>query len=79
MFEMDTEAVLVPLGAFVVLLLSLGLLGIRYMAEAGQIEAPLGPIIVSAQPPCFVIFYIVGAVLSTFWLILTAIRLLLHR
>jgi hypothetical protein len=73
-FDIDFEELLVPAGAVLVLIFSLMLLGIRYMAVEGLLEAPLGPMIAASQPQCFVIFYVVAAVLSTIWIILTLIR-----
>ena len=73
-FDFDFEELLVPAGAFLVLIFSLALLGIRHLAVTGQMEAPLGPMIAASQPQCFVVFYVVAAVLSTGWIILALVR-----
>ena len=78
LLDIDFDELLVPLGALLCLLASLGLYGIRSAAAAGQIQEPLGSLI-NAQPFIFTIFYVVAAVLSGLTLIGLVFRWLFFR
>ena len=78
LFDVDFDDLLVPLGALFCLLGSLGLLGIRSAAAAGQLQEPLSSLI-NAQPYIFTVFYMVAAVLSGTLLVILVLRWLLFR
>ena len=78
LFDIDTDELLVPIGAFFCLLAALGLLALRYAATAGQLQEPLGTMIAS-QPVCMVGFYIIAAVLSGLILSFALFRWLFMR
>jgi hypothetical protein len=78
LFELDFDDLLVPFGALFCLLGSLGLIGIRTAASAGQIQEPLASLI-NSQPYVFMVFYIIAAVISAALLVGIVLRWLFFR
>jgi hypothetical protein len=78
LLEIDTDELLVPLGAFVTLVMALGLFGLTQLARSGQLGEPLGPLIAS-QPICLTVFYAIAAILSGLILAISVLRWVFSR
>jgi hypothetical protein len=76
--EIDTDELLVPLGAFVTLVMALGLFGLTQLARSGQLGEPLGPLIAS-QPICLTVFYAIAAILAGLILAISVFRWVFFR
>jgi hypothetical protein len=76
--DVDTDELLVPLGALLCLVMSLALFGVTNMARAGQLEEPLATMI-SQQPICLTVFYAIGAIASGLVLAISVLRWLFFR
>ena len=75
----DTDDLVMGIGAFVLLMASMGMLVVRYLAMNGQIEPPLGPMLLAAQPQCFVLLFVVGAIASAVALAVAVFRFIFRR
>ena len=78
LFDVDGDDLLAPVGAFVCLVIALGLYGLRQAADAGQLSQPIGGLIAS-QPVCLTVFYVIAALLSGLVLVISVIRLVTGR
>ena len=74
---LEFEDLLAPAGLVVVFFAALGLLYVRFLADAGQISPPLGPMIAS-QPQCLTLFYALAALACGGWLAFAILRWLLR-
>jgi hypothetical protein len=78
LLDLDFDDLIVPLGALFCLVGSLGLLGIRTAAAAGQLQEPLASLI-NTQPYVFTVFYVIAAVVSGALLVIMVLRWIFFR
>ena len=76
--DFDFDDLLMPLGALLCFIAASGFVGLRYLADAGQIEQPLATMIV-AQPYAMTIFFAIAAVMSGIVFIISIVRFFFFR
>ncbi len=76
--DLDFDDFLMPMGALLCFIAASGFVGLRYLADAGQIEQPLSTMIV-AQPYVMTVFFAVAAVMSGIVFFISLLRLFFFR
>ncbi len=77
--SMEPQDVLVPLFSFFCFAVSASLLYATLGAQFEWIDGPIATFIERVQPPCFVIFYLVGSLISAGVLAGWLLRVLIRR